>query len=196
MESIITASACAQGIDDLGRPEVLERDQQRRAVQAGRSSLDLLGILGTRARLAARRRWRGRRRPPSPMSAAASVVTTPSRVLAQEEQVEDPDGAVLDELQDGGRDAPAELVAREADDVDVDRPDCHARSLIGIDDLLAFGGMPAHADARERDPMRSCRRAGDEPPSFTHVNAGASSASRMARNRCSGPAAVSSSARS
>ena len=162
MESIITASASRRASTTFAVQRFSNAISS--AELFGRQVIvDLFGILGTqRARL---RDVDGKvRRPLLADLGSLEPRHDAVGILAQEEQIEDSDGAILDELQDRGRDAPAELVAREADDVDVERPDCHARSLIGIDDLLAFGGMPAHADARERDPMRSCRRAGDEPP--------------------------------
>ena len=52
-------------------------------------------------------------------------------ILHHEEQIEDSNGAVIYELQDRWGDSPGELVARKANDVDVDGTDCHNLSLLG-----------------------------------------------------------------
>ena len=69
--------------------------------------------------------------PSSSMSAASSGRHDAVCVLHHEEQIEYSDRAVLHELHDRRGDAPAELVARKADDVYVDGADCHDLSLLG-----------------------------------------------------------------
>src|SRR5262249_44682045 len=123
--------------DHLPRPHVLERDEQRRAVR-GQVLADLVGVLlvertGFRD---ADLRERG--------ALLVEILDREGRhdavrVLHDEEQVEDPDRPVVHELFDRRCYPAGELVAGEADDVDIDGSHFHGlsfgwsgRSLTGV----------------------------------------------------------------
>src|SRR5829696_7901142 len=115
-----------EGVDYLPGPEVLECDQHGRAVRR-EIVADLLGILVPQ---------RTRLRDVDGEELRTLIVEVRSlerrhdalRILHDEEQIEHSDRAVLHEVQNRRGDPPGELVARKANDVDINGADCHGFS--------------------------------------------------------------------
>src|SRR5687768_17437899 len=119
-----------EGVDQLRGPQVLECDEQGRAVR-GEVVTDLLGVL---------RPERTRLRDVDSEEGRAFLVDVRSLerrhgavcILHHEEEIKHSNRAVLHELQDRRGYPPGELVARKTDDVHVYGADCHDVSLLGL----------------------------------------------------------------
>src|SRR5262249_41984522 len=148
-----------QGGGGTRRPEVLEGDQERRAVR-GKVVADLLGVLLVQGA------WLGDVDLEESGTLLVEIFGLDDRddtlgVLAHEQKVDDADRAVLNELQDRRGDTPGELVARKANDVDVDGTDFHVLSFSAS--VVASGDLSGRTeplrprrDARYR-PLVYCR---------------------------------------
>ena len=125
--SITTASACPSRLDQLSRPDVLERDKHRGTVGL-QVLLQLLGVLrAQRAGLndvdsqVARP---GLRINVSRLDGGDHAVS----VLADEQQIDDADRGVVNQLHQRRGDASAELVARKPDNHHIYRAKRHNAS--------------------------------------------------------------------
>ena len=121
--SITTASARAKASDEVLHPGVLVGDEERRAV--GRQVLgDLVGVLLVQgAGLDDVDLREGCALGAEVLDGEGGDVAV--GVLDHEQDVNDADDALADLVEDGRHDLAAELVAREADDVDVDGTEWH-----------------------------------------------------------------------